>query len=455
MYINKDGSVKQGQSTDGVTAIGTPGEAAALWMIHQRWGNRPWADMFTQAIALADTGFLISRTYAERLYYFKDRLIQYDAVKAVCFPEGDTLPYSFGDRLVQNDLAKFLDSLAIRGASWFYDSKFTDDFVNYVNRNKGYLKKDDFKNYQPIEREPIHGNFRGYDIYSMPPPSSGGVHIVQMLKMLEPFNLRYWGVNSAETIHIIAEVMSRAFADRAYYLGDPDFVNVPVDGLLDSIYLAQQVMTMKPYQASEVTGPGAIPGYEGPQTTHFSIIDKDGNMVAITATINTSFGSGVMLPGWGLFLNNQMDDFSVQPGIPNFYGLVGSEANVIEAGKRPLSSMTPVIVLKDGTPAGILGSPGGPRIITTVLQVLLNVIEFGMDIQEAVDYPRVHHQWKPDVIFVEPEIPADVIEKLIAKGHEVSQGGHWSSAQCIWIDEATGLITGGSDSRTEGAAAGY
>jgi gamma-glutamyltranspeptidase/glutathione hydrolase len=455
MYVNKDGSVKEGQSTDGVTAIGTPGEAAALAMIHQRWGSRQWAELFAPAIALADTGFILSRTYAERLYYFKDRLAQYDAVKAVCFPAGDTLPYTYGDRLVQKDLAKTLDSLAINGASWFYNSKFTDDFVNYVKRNKGYLTKDDFKNYQAIEREPIHGDFRGYDIYSMPPPSSGGVHIVQMLKMLGPFNLRYWGANSAETIHILAEVMSRAFADRAYYLGDPDFVNVPVDGLLDSAYLSQQMRSMKPYQASDIAGPGTVPGYEGPQTTHFSIIDKDGNMVAITATVNTSFGSGVMLPGWGLYLNNQMDDFSVQPGIPNFYGLVGSEANAIAGGKRPLSSMTPTIVLKDGAPAGIFGSPGGPRIITTVLQVMLNVIEFGMDIQEAVDYPRVHHQWKPDVIFVEPEIPDDVLEKLIAKGHEIAPSGHWSSAQCIWIDEATGLITGGTDSRTEGEAAGY
>jgi gamma-glutamyltranspeptidase/glutathione hydrolase len=455
MYVNKDGTIKEGQSTDGVTAVATPGEAAALEMMHERWGAKPWKDLFQPAIALADTGFIISRTYAERLSFFKDRLAQYEESKRIFFPANDTLPYVFGDRLVQTDLARFLDSLAANCSSWFYNSDFTDDFVQYMKESGGFLRKEDFQKYQAVERIPVRGTFRGYDIYSMPPPSSGGIHVIQMLDMLEPFNLSYWGAGSSDVIHLLAEVMKRAFADRAYYLGDPDFVNVPVAELLDTAYLNQQRLSIQPYEASNIQGPGQFPGNEGQHTSHFSIIDKDGNMVALTATVNTSFGSGIILPGWGLILNNEMDDFSIQPGTPNFYGLVGSEANAIAPGKRPLSSMTPTIVLKDGKPAGILGSPGGPRIITTVLQVFLDVVEFGMDIQAAVDYPRVHHQWKPDLIFIEPEIPADVLENLIAKGHEVYQNGHWSSAECIWIDQETGYIYGGSDNRSEGAAVGY
>ena len=455
MYVNKDGSIKEGESTDGITAVGTPGEVAALAMIHTKWGTKSWRELLQPAIALADTGIIVSRTYAERLEYNKDKLLKFPSTKEIFFPQGDTLPFMFGDRLYQKDLAKFLDSLAVKGAGWFYGSQFTKDFVEYSKTNKGYLRQNDFSEYRAIERVPIHGEFRDYDIYSMPPPSSGGIHVVQMLEMLKPFNLSYWGANSSETIHILAEAMSLAFADRAFYLGDPDFVEVPTAELLDSTYLAMQRARIKPYQALNIQGPGTLPGAEPSHTTHFSIIDKDGNMIAMTATINTSFGSGVVLPGWGLLLNNEMDDFSIQPGVPNFYGLVGSEANAIAPGKRPLSSMSPTIVLKDGRPAGIFGSPGGPRIITTVVQAILNVVEFGMDIQTAVDYPRVHHQWKPDVIFVEPEIPSDVLSNLIAKGHQVYPNGWWSSAECIWIDPDTGLITGGSDSRTEGEAAGY
>jgi gamma-glutamyltranspeptidase/glutathione hydrolase len=456
IYIDKKSHEPiPGASTEGVTAVATPGEPAALEMIHKRWGSLSWSDLFAPAIAVADTGFMLSRTYAEKLGYFSQRLYLYPANRAIFFPESDTLPYGFGDRLVQKDLAKMLQHFSDQGAAWFYDSDFTKEFVDFVKNQKGYLSLNDFLTYQPIERQPIHGSFRGYDIYSMPPPSSGGIHIIQMLKMLEPFNLSYWGVNSSETIHILAETMKRAFADRAYYLGDPDYADVPITGLLDSVYLDQQRSSMKPYQASAIQGPGILPGEESHQTTHFSIIDKDGNMVAVTSTVNTVFGSGVVLPGWGLILNNQMDDFSVQPGVPNYYGLVGSEANAIEGGKRPLSSMSPTIVLKDGMPAGIFGSPGGPRIITTVLQTFLNIVEFGMDVQAAVDCPRIHHQWKPDVIFIEPGIQSDVLANLIAKGHDIYQSGYWSSAQCIWIDENTGLITGGTDSRSEGAAVGY
>ncbi|MCP4582752.1 MAG: gamma-glutamyltransferase [candidate division Zixibacteria bacterium] len=456
LYVDKNtGEVIGGLSTTGVTAAGTPGQPAALEKIHKRWGSSPWAELFAPAIALADTGFDISRTYALRLLYTREKLIQFPSSREVFFPPGDTLPYGFGDRLIQNDLAGFLQNLSDKGVDWFYNSDFADKLVDFVKQNNGYLQENDMQSYEAVERQPIHGNFRGYDIYSMPPPSSGGIHVVQILEMLEPFNLSYWGAGSSETIHLLAETMKRAFADRSFYLGDPDHVDVPIAGLLDQDYLDRQRSTMKPYQASTIQGHGKLPGSESSQTTHFSIIDKDGNMVAMTSTINTSFGSAVVVPGWGLLLNNQMDDFSTQPGVPNYYGLVGSEANAIDAGKRPLSSMSPTIVLKDGKPTGILGSPGGPRIITTVLQTFLNIVEFGMDVQEAVDFPRVHHQWKPDVIFIEQGIPVDVLANLMAKGHEVYQTGTWSSAQCIWVDQDSGLITGGTDSRSEGKAAGY
>jgi len=456
MFIDrKNKSVIPGLSTEGVTAVATPGLPAALDLIYDNWGSRPWNGLFEPAVALADTGFAISRTYEERLYYSKDRLFQYASSRELFFPPGDTLPYTFGHQLIQKDLARFLDSLAINGATWFYKSGFTRDLVKFVNKNNGYLTEKDFDEYRAVIRKPIHGKFRGYDIYSMPPPSSGGAHVVQILKILEPFRLSYWGAGSSETIHLMVEAMKRAFADRAYYLGDPDFVKVPLEGLLDSLYLSEISANMKPYQASDVQGPGTVPGYEGTETTHFSIIDSAGNMVAFTASLNTSFGSGVVLPDYGILLNNHMDDFSLMPGVPNYFGLVGSEANSIQPGKRPLSSMSPTLVLKDGLPAGIFGSPGGPRIITTVVQTVLNVVEFGMDIQKAVDYPRVHHQWKPDIVFVEDAISFDTIEKLRAKGHQIYRSGEWSSAQCIWVDFETGLITGGSDSRTEGAALGY
>jgi gamma-glutamyltranspeptidase/glutathione hydrolase len=450
-----DQTVIEGLSTEGATAVATPGQPAALKLIHNRWGSLPWVELFEPAIAAADTGFILSRTYAEKLSSSMDRLSQYPSSRNIFSPRGDTIPFSFGDRLIQKDLARFLDSLSRNGADWFYNSRFAGDLADFVTRYGGYLTTEDLLSYEAKLREPIHGVFRGYDVYSMPPPSSGGIHVVQILEMLEPFDLGSSGAGSSGSIHLMAEAMKRAFADRAYYLGDPDHVAVPVQALLDSIYLANHRRSITPNRAVEISGPGTLPPEESSETTHFSVIDVDGNMVAFTASLNTSFGSAVVLPGWGLLLNNHMDDFSIQPGLPNYYGLVGSEANAIGPGKRPLSSMSPTIVLREGKPAGVLGSPGGPRIITTVVQTLLNVVVFGLDIQAAVDFPRVHHQWKPDRIYVEPEIPNDVILNLESKDHEVIKRTRWSSAQCIWIDSTTGLITGGTDSRSEGKAAGY
>lgn len=455
LYVDPSTGEAMGDlSTDGVTAVATPGLPAAIDLIHSRWGTISWAELLKPAIALADTGFLLSDTHARILTRSKDRLIQYESSRKIFFPEGDTLPYGSGDRLVQKDLSCLLDSLAGNGTDWFYHGRFPERFAAFVTESGGYLTPEDFASYKSVLREPIHGTYRDLDIYSMPPPSSGGIHVVQILRMLEPHDLGSLQAGSSESIHLMSEAMKRAFADRAYYLGDPDYVVVPVDRLLDSTYLAAHSLGINRDTVSHIDGPGTLPAHESSETTHFSVIDSEGNMVAFTASLNTSFGSAVVLPGWGLLLNNHMDDFSIQPGVPNYYGLVGSEANAIEGGKRPLSSMSPTIVLRNGEPAGILGSPGGPRIITTVVQTFLNVVEFGMDIQQAVDFPRVHHQWKPDRLLVEPETADSIIVDLEAKGHEVEQRSHWSSAQCIWIDPSTGLITGGTDKRSEGKAAG-
>lgn len=306
------------------------------------------------------------------------------------------------------------------------------------------------------------GSYRGYTIYSMPPPSSGGVHLIQMLNILERYDLHYLGHNSSETIHLLAEAMKRAFADRAVFMGDPGFTDIPVAGLISKAYADSLASTISRYRASKVSGPGNPTPYlppadlsKGQHTTHFSVIDRWGNMVAMTATINTGFGSGFVVPGTGMLLNNEMDDFSSAPGVENFFGLVGDEANAIAPHKRPLSSMTPTFVFYQGRPFMILGFPGGPRIITTALQVVLNVIDHEMDIQEAVDAPRVHHQWKPDKLYLEDGIPADVIQNLVIKGYDVSPGGNWGAAEAILIDLNSGLIYGGSDSRIEGAAKGY
>jgi len=301
MYIDKKTETAvPGLSTENVTASATPGQAAALELIHGRWATKPWADLIKPAALLADSGFGISRSFAERLLYHKDRLGQYPSTKEIFFPANDSLPLVFGDKLIQQDLARFFDSLAVHGASWVYNSRFTKDVVDFIRKYNGHLSTRDFELYESVLREPVTGSYRGYEIYSMPPPSSGGVHVIQILKMLEPFNLGYWGAGSSETIHLELEAMKRAFADRAHYLGDPDFIDVPIESLLDSVYLAERSASMISYKASVIDGPGEIDMDSTGQTTHFSVIDSAGNMVAVTASLNTSFGSGVVVPGYGL-----------------------------------------------------------------------------------------------------------------------------------------------------------
>lgn len=456
MYVDKSsGQVIPELSTVGVTAVGVPGHMAALALLLDRYGSMTLGQVLEPSVALADSGFELSQTYVRVLENQREKLLRFPSTFAVFFHADSTL-LGLGERLVQHDLSQTYAMIADEGESAFYRGEIARSIVRAMKSESGLITAKDLEDYQPEVRIPLLGSFRGYTIFTVPPPSSGGVHLIEMLNILERYDLGYLGHNSSETIHLLAEAMKRAFADRAVYLGDPDFVYVPVSGLISKGYADSLSRGVSRFHASEVRRAGdPYPFTEGQHTTHLSVVDRWGNLVAMTATINTGFGSGYVVPGTGILLNNEMDDFSIQPGVENFYGLVGSEANAIAPGKRPLSSMTPTFVFFQGRPFLILGSPGGPRIITTVLQVISNVIDHGLNVQEAVDAPRVHHQWRPDRLYLEDGIPADVIRNLVSMGYEVQQGGAWSAVEAILIDLETGMIYGGSDSRLEGAAKGY
>ncbi|MFH1735010.1 MAG: gamma-glutamyltransferase, partial [bacterium] len=462
MYVDKKtGAIIPGLSTTGILAGGTPGHLKALNLLLNNHGTLPLSDVLAPAIALADTGFEITQTYVRVLEFYYHKLLLFPSTFDILFHPDSTL-LNLGEKLLQKDLANTYRLIAEQGEDAFYTGEIADKIVAAMKAEKGLITHKDLQEYRAASREPVVGSYKDCEIHSMPPPSSGGAHLIEILNILERYDLGYMGLNSSETIHHLAEAMKRAFADRSFYMGDPDFVDVPVDGLISKMYADSLAWYISRYQATPVQSEGnpysympsdeTFPG--GKQTTHFSVIDKWGNIAAVTATINTGFGSGYVIPGTGIFLNNEMDDFSSQPGVPNYFGLVGAEANAIAPGKRPLSSMTPTLLFRDGQPFMVVGSPGGPRIITTVLQVILNVIDHGLDIQEAVDAPRIHHQWLPDRIYIEDGIPADVIQNLVIKGHDVYVGGYWSAAQAILIDLDTGLIYGGADSRIEGSAAG-
>jgi gamma-glutamyltranspeptidase/glutathione hydrolase len=369
---------------------------------------------------------------------------------------------------VQKDLAETLRRIAREGALPMSSGDIAGAIAEDVQEQGGILRWEDLAGYAPKLREPLRGHYRGFQVLSFPPPSSGGVALIEALQILEGFDLRGRGAGSSAFAHVVAEAMKLAFADRAFYLGDPDFVEIPVASLLSPAYAAEQRERIDPPRwrrapwtwsreesAIRVEGPG-LPA-EDAGTTHLSTADAAGNAVALTMTINTPFGSGITAPGTGVVLNNEMDDFSVAPGRPNVYGLVDVRgANAIAPGKRPLSSMTPTIVVIDGRLVMVTGSPGGPRIISTTLLTILNALDFRMDVQEAVSAPRFHHQWAPDEIVVEPDVPADVVEGLRARGHAVRVDlREWSAAEAILIDPRTGWYTGGADPRSDGVALGF
>ena len=454
MYLDAKGNVAEGRSLYTHLAVGVPGTVAGMEHALKRWGTMKLADLIAPSIKLAEDGIVVSPTMAKMLEVEKDNLGKWDSTRAIFFKNGR--PLQLGDKLVQKDLAKSLRLIARQGSTVFYQGEIGDKIVAEMALHGGLIGKDDLKNYKVEERVPVSGEYRDYKVVSMPPPSSGGTHIIQILNMLERYPLSQYGVNSAQTIHYLAESMKLAYADRAEYLGDPGFVKVPVKGLTSKKYadeLAQRIDPVKVLPADAIK-PGKPQPYESDQTTHYSIVDGKGNAVAVTYTLNLNFGSGIVARGTGILLNDEMDDFSAKPGVPNAYGLIGGEANAIQPGKRPLSSMSPTLVLKNGKPWLVTGSPGGARIITTTLQTIVNAIDFGMNPAEAASTPRVHHQWLPDELRVEKGVSPDTLDILQRQGYKVSAKPTMGRTQTIQLRD-DGLY-GYSDPRNpDGATLGY
>jgi gamma-glutamyltranspeptidase/glutathione hydrolase len=451
MFLDAAGEADPQKSRSGGLAVGVPGTVAGLALALERYGTMELADVMAPAIGLAERGMTVTADLSDSLKANAEELRKWPSSAKIFFKAGGAY-YEPGDRLVQGDLAKSLRAISEGGPDAFYKGEIARLIADEVARSGGLITTQDLAAYEAEVRKPVRGDYRGHEIISMPPPSSGGVHIVQILNILEAFPLGYLGHNSAETIHLMAEAMKLAYADRSEFLGDSDFVEVPVAGLTAQGYadaLRKTISANRSTPSATIKPNDPMP-FESEQTTHFSVVDKDGNAVANTYTINFSYGTGLVAEGTGILLNNEMDDFSAKPGVPNAYGLIGGDANAVEPGKRPLSSMSPTIVLKDGRVFLVTGSPGGSRIITTVLQVILNVIDHGMNIAEASAAPRIHHQWLPDELRIEEGISADTIRLLEAKGHTVTLQPVMGSTQSIMRRE-DGLLFGASDPRRPSA----
>ncbi len=433
LFLDEKGNYDRKKAQFSLLSAGVPGTVAGLHLALIKYGTMSWEEVIEPAITLAKDGFPIPHDLANILASenYKKRLTSTAAGSKSFYKEG-LKNYVAGEILVQKDLAWSLGQLKDFGPKAFYEGEIAKKIVQEMEKNGGLITLQDLKNYRPVEREPVKGTYRGYDIISMPPASSGGIHLIQMLNMLEQFPLKDLGFGSAKTIHLMAEVMKRAYSDRSKHLGDMDFYAVPF-GLMNKDYASKlnEKISIDQVTPSKDINPGDPYPYESPDTTHFSVMDKYGNVVSNTYTLNFSYGSGIVIPGTGMLINNEMDDFSSKPGVPNGYGLLGSEANSIQGDKRPLSSMTPTIIFKDKNPYFVLGSPGGSRIITTVLQVALNVMEHDMNIAQAVNSPRMHHQWLPEVLMLEDGFSPDTIEILEDKGYQIYPSRTMGSVQAI------------------------
>jgi gamma-glutamyltranspeptidase/glutathione hydrolase len=450
-FLDAQGKADPKKSRELGLAIGVPGTVAGLALAHRRYGSGQFtlAQLIAPALALAREGVPVEDDTADSLPSAQERLARWpSSAKIYLRPDGRVL--APGDRLVQVDLARTLDAIAREGPRAFYDGAIAERIVAAVRGAGGLMTREDLKNYRAVEREVIRGTYRGYDIVAMPPPSSGGVLLVEMLNVLEGFTLR---AGDADTLHLMIETMRYAYADRARLLGDPDFMKMPIAGLTSKRYASalRAVIDRGRAQPSHAIRNPDPTAFEGDNTTHFSVVDRFGNAVANTYTLNFSYGVGLVAEGTGILLNNELDDFAAAPGAPNAFGLVGFAANAPGPGKRPLSSMTPTIVLKDGKPFLVTGSPGGSRIVTVVLQVLLNVIDHRMSLAGAVQAPRIHHQWLPDEVIIEAALPAATVRALEARGHRVTVRPPLSSANSIMITPY-GLL-GAADTRTRGALA--
>lgn len=450
MFLDANGDPDNTLSRFHGLAVGVPGTVLGLELALQKYGTMSLAQVIAPAIKLARDGIAVTPDLANSLSATQKRLSQWPSTQTI-FYKADGSNYQPGEILKQTDLANTLTAIAKQGSSAFYQGPIAKQISDSVQDAGGIMTMQDLASYKAIERQPVTGDYHGYQVVSMPPPSSGGVHIIQMLNMLSQYPIDKMGHNSAATIHVMAESMRRAYADRSLYLGDPDFVNVPVETLTNKQYAKQLVSQINPTKAtpSSEVSPGTLLPYESNQTTHYSVVDKFGNAVSNTYTLNFSYGSGLVADGTGVLLNNEMDDFSAKPGVPNAYGLVGGKANAVAAKKRPLSSMTPTIVLKDNKPYLVTGSPGGSRIITTTLQVIMNVIDHKMNIAEASAAPRFHHQWLPDMIRIEKGLNVDTINLLESKGHKVEVKAAMGSTQTIMLTEQG--VYGASDPRRPSA----
>ncbi len=447
MYLDESGEADKDASRYTGKAAGVPGTVAGLSHALSRYGTMSLREVMKPAIKLASEGIVVTEDLAGSLERSRERLSKDPDSKAIFF-KADESAYKPGEVFRQRDLARTLKLIARQGPKAFYEGAIADLIVADMQANDGLITHADLKNFQVIERQPVTGTYRGYDIVSMPPTSSGGVHIVQMLNILEQFPLADYGYGSALSLHLLVEVMRQAYADRSQYLGDMDFYDVPIDWLTSKEYareIAARISLEKARASSEVA-PGVRPMPESPDTTHYSVMDKFGNVVANTYTLNFSFGAGIAVKGAGFLMNNEMDDFSAKPGTPNAFGLLGGEANAIEPRKRPLSSMTPTLVFKDGKPFMATGSPGGSRIITTVLQQIVNVIDFGMNAADAAHAARIHHQWFPDAVFLERGFSADTQRLLEAMGHKLTPTP-FTMGSLQTIIYADGLFQGASDPR--------
>ena len=454
MYLDDKGNVINGKSLYTHYAVGVPGTVAGMEHALKKWGTMPLDKVIAPSIALAEKGFPVSETLAKILRQEQKNMGKWPATTEIFWKDG--APLKRGDLLVQKDLAQSMRLIAQQGAKAFYEGAIAQKIAAEMAPHAGAVTLQDLREYKVAEREPVRGTYRGYEVVTMPPPSSGGTHLVQILNMLEQWPLAQWGQNSAQTLHHMAESSKLAYADRSEYLGDPDFVKIPLKGLTSKRYAESLAKTIDPNRArpAKEIKPGQPQPYESDQTTHYSVVDKAGNAVAVTYTLNTNFGSGIVAKGTGILLNNEMDDFAAKPGVANAYGLVGGDANAVAAKKRPLSSMTPTLVLKDGKPTLVTGSPGGARIITTVLQTVVNTIDFGNNPAEAAAAPRVHHQWTPDELRVEKGLSADTPALLKQRGHNIAVKPSMGRTQTIQI--RNGMLYGYSDPRNpDGQTLGY
>jgi len=451
MYLDANGKATQ-DSTLGYRASGVPGTVRGLEYASRHYGKRPWADLVRPAVELASKGFPLSYTQAQGLHGGRG-LASFPESNRIFLRNGKF--YEPGELLVQADLGRTLDRIARLGAKDFYEGETAQLLAKDMHEHGGLITLADLQKYQALERKPMTGSYRGYTLVTAPPPSSGGVGILQMLGVLEGTGFEKAGAGSAAAVHYMAEAMRHYFADRAEHLGDPDFVKVPLTSLLDPKYIASLRASIDPERAtpSAQVKAGHFTGHESVETTHYTVADQEGNIAAVTYTLNGGYGSKVTATGLGFLLNNEMDDFAAKPGEANMFGLIQGEANAIAPHKTPLSSMVPTMVLKDGKPLLALGSPGGPTIINSVLEVIVNVLDFNMNVQDAVNWPRFHHQWMPDTLSMEPGYSPDTVALLEKRGYTVRRVNAQGEVAAIRFNN--GWLEGAPDPRTEGTAEGH